>query len=157
MDNPFPSSYEAKRYYVYFHYDQAVNEVLYVGHGTGPRAWVMNYPLRSAEHAKFLKDLETRGDIPADWVVIQDRNLSKKDACSIERKYIKKYKPRFNKIQGEKLLKVTPDLLKQAFSLRTKGYSYSKIANALNLGVMTVHSSMNGKSISLEEILERQN
>ena len=154
MNNPFPSSY-----YVYKHIDRwdRGGTIIYVGHGTGARAWTCNLPHRDEEHAKALHEFMQRGEIPSDWVQIEKKGLTKQEACELERRLIRMFRPRFNKVQGAALLKVTPELLEQAFELREKGLSYSKIAEELALGTMTIHRAMAGKSPALEEILERQN
>lgn len=113
-------------------------------------------PFRSEEHASFLSGLERRGEIPSDWVRIEKKGLTKPEACEYERSLIRMKKPVFNKVQGAALLKVTPELLEQAFELREKGLSYSAIAEELAVSTMTIHRAMSGKSPALEEILERQ-
>lgn len=142
-------------FYVYSHKDPETNEIKYIGHGRRGRAWYFSTTTRSAYHYKYLTDLENKGYDPSDWVSFNARYLSKDEACSLERKLIKELKPEFNKIQGEKTLKVTPESLKQAFLLRKGGKSFSEIASELNVSTMTIHRAMSGKSPALEEILER--
>lgn len=151
--NPFPS---VPRYYVYFHRDPQTHEIVYVGHGCGARAWLSNEPFRSVLHSEYLGMLENTGYTPDTWVEIVDKGLTKEDACVLERRYIKKYKPEYNKIQGASLLKVTPEILEEAHTLRNSGWSYRKIADNFDLATMTIHRAMNGKNPALEEILERQ-
>lgn len=100
--------------------------------------------------------LENTGYTPDEWVDIVKKGLTKEEACEVERKYIKTFKPEYNKIQGAKLLKVTPEILEEANKLREEGWSYQKIADNFDLSTMTIHRAMNGKSPALEEILERQ-
>ena len=150
MTNPFFSVY-----YVYYHVDPETNETVYVGHGRGPRAWFTNEPFRSPLHAEYLGMLENTGYTADEWVVIAHKGLTKEEACKIEREEIKLLKPEYNKIQGAALLKVTPEILQEAFELREQGWSYKKIADSFDLATMTIHRAMNGKSPALEEILER--
>lgn len=160
MTNPFPSSYEEpKKYYVYAHIDRRSNggDIIYIGHGCGGRAWLSTVPFRDEAHADKLKEFEDRGETPDEWVKILKKRLTKQEACEYERSQIKLKKPAFNKIQGASLLKVTPELLEEAFQLREKGLSYSAIAEELALATMTIHRAMNGKSPALEEVLERRN
>lgn len=152
--NPFPSIYE-ERYYVYCHTDPNTKEIVYVGHGCGARAWISDPPFRSELHCEWLSIQEKMGYNPSKWVRILHENLFKTKACEIERRLIKFYKPRYNKIQGAALLKVSPEILEEAFSLRSTGLTYSEIAKTLNLATMTIHRAMKGKSPALEEILER--
>lgn len=144
------------RYYVYWHTDPNTLEVVYVGHGCGHRAWVNDPPFRDELHSEYLNNLQEKGYTPDQWVKIAQRGLNKEQACFYERSDIKAFKPRFNKIQGAKLLKVTPEILKEAFDLREQGWSYQRIADNFDLATMTIHRAMSGKSPALEEILERQ-
>lgn len=144
------------RYYVYWHVDPENLEVVYVGHGCGHRAWLSDPPFRDELHSEYLGMLENTGYTPDQWVRIAQRSLTKEQACTIERCDIKAFKPRYNKIQGANLLKVTPELLEEAFKLREEGWSYSKIAESMDLSTMTIHRAMNGGSPALEELLERQ-
>lgn len=153
MSSPFPS---IPKYYVYWHIDPETKSVVYVGHGCGHRAWLSTEPFRDYMHAEYLGMLENTGFTPDEWVRIVQRNLTKEQACAIERNDIKFLKPTYNKIQGEKLLKVTPEILKEANKLREQGWSYQKIADSFDLATMTIHRAMNGGSPALEEVLERE-
>jgi hypothetical protein len=143
-------------YYVYFHVDPETDEIFYVGHGSGARAWISSPPFRDELHAAKLTTLESQGKTPDQWVYIIARGLSKEEACKIEREHIKKEKPLYNKVQGEKLLRVTPEILEDAFSLREQGWSFKKIAENFDLSTMTIHRAMAGKNPALEEVLVRR-
>jgi len=147
--NPFPSVY-----YVYMHQCLYDRKPLYIGHGTGDRAWQINN--RDKDHKNHYNDMLFEGYTPDDWVRIVVKGLTKADACEMERKLIAEHRPSFNKIQGEKLLKVTPEILEEAFNLREMNFSYAAIADTLNLATMTIHRAMHGKSPALEAVLERQ-
>jgi hypothetical protein len=142
-------------FYVYLHEDPETNEILYIGHGWKHRAWLCDYPFRSEEHADYLQELHGKGFNPSNWVFIEREGLTKEEACFHEREAIKNLKPRFNKIQGEKLLKVTPELLIEAQELREQGWTYLDIANKFNLAAMTIHRAIKGKSPALEAVIER--
>ncbi len=152
-NNPFPTP---PRYYVYLHRDPETFQIVYAGHGCGARAWLSNEPFRSPLHAEYLGMLENAGYSPNEWVDIVKNRLTKEEACALERDYIKTYKPEYNKIQGAALLKVTPEILEEAFNLREEGWSYKKIAENFDVATMTIHRAMNGKSPALEEIIERK-
>lgn len=99
--------------YVYLHRCPETDEVFYCGHGTKARAWrcdTYESPTRcghrSKKHSDFLNSLMVKGFCPDDWVEIVDKGLSKKDACLLERMLICYYEPRFNKKQGQALLKL---------------------------------------------------
>jgi len=55
------------KYYWYKHIDPDTQELVYVGHGSGGRAWQCgstHSPLRSKEHLKWADDLLERGVTP---------------------------------------------------------------------------------------------
>lgn len=144
-----------ERHYVYHHLDPETKEVVYVGHGCGARAWLGHTPFRDELHAEYLGMLESTGYTPDEWVRIVYKNLPKTEACNLERRDIKILKPRYNKIQGSKLLKFTPDLYQTAVVMRAEGASYATIAKELGLSTMVIHRGLNGKNPALEELLER--
>lgn len=144
-------------YYVYWHRDPKTMKIVYVGHGSKSRAWMYDQPFRDEDHAAFLSDLVSCGYLPDDWTIIISRQLSKEDACQLEREQIEIHQPIYNKIQGAKLLKVTPEIIEKACLLRELGLSYSDIAKEVNLSTMTIHRAMNKKVPALEAILARQN
>lgn len=141
------------RYYWYKHIDPDTKEVVYVGHGSGGRAWQCgssHSPLRSDEHCKWADELLNRGVTPDEWVEIGDRGLTKKEAKEVEHELIHQLKPKFNRSIRYPLLKFTIDLYDQALKLRAKGLSYKQIGEKLGLSTMVVHRGLNGKSITLE-------
>jgi len=154
-NNPFPTVYEEKKYYVYWHRDPTNLKILYVGYGSSSRAWMYTTPFRSQEHTEYLENLYLNNYLPDDWVVVVQRGLTKFEAMQIEREQIKLHNPIFNKIAGESILKVTPEILEKACDLRAEGLSYSAIADRLNLSTMTIHRAMAGKSPALEAVLAR--
>lgn len=142
-----------QRYYWYKHIDPDTKECVYVGHGSGGRAWQCgssHSPLRSKDHCQWADDLLDRGITPDEWVDIGDRGLSKDEAREIEHDLIHKLRPKFNRSIRYAGLKFTPELLDEALKLRGQGASYEKIAARLGLSAMTIHRGMSGKSISLE-------
>ncbi len=144
------------KYYWYKHVDPDTQEVVYVGHGSGGRAWQCgssHSPLRSKEHCKWADDLLERGITPDEWVEIGDRGISKEEAKETELQLIHELKPKFNMSIRYPLLKFTPELYDKAVGLRNAGYTYQAIAKALGLSAMVVHRGLNKKSISLETAL----
>lgn len=142
----------ASNYYVYQHIDPETDEVIYIGRGSGSRAWMYVHPFRSEEHSEYLEDLVDRGYLPSDWVRIESRRLTKDESVLMEKKFLAEFRPRFNKIPGLKLLKITEEILKTAFELREKGWSYDKIAKEVGLNTMTLHRGMNQKIPALEAL-----
>jgi hypothetical protein len=141
------------KYYWYKHVNPCNKEIVYVGHGSGGRAWQCgssHSPLRSKEHCKWADELLSKGITPDEWVEIGDRGLSKERAKEIELLLIHELKPRFNKSIRYPLLKFTPELFEKAVFLRNTGKSYEKIGQELALSTMTIYRGLHGKSISLE-------
>jgi len=112
-------------------------------------------PFRSENHAEYMNSLVSQGYLPADWVRIIERGLTKGAACVIEQDLIDTFDPAFNKLQGEKLLKFTPEMLIAATELRNQGMSYQKIADTLEVSVMVAHRAMNGQNKTLEKLIAR--
>ncbi len=144
------------KHYVYRHVCPVTYETIYIGHGCGARAWMYDVPFRAADHAEYLNEMVGLGFLPSDWVEILARGLGKNAAYLLEQNYIEQQKPRFNKTAGPALLKVTHEMLKLAQTLREQhNMSYENIAKALNVSTMTIHRAINGKTKSLEDIIER--
>ncbi len=122
-------------YYVYIHACPVTGEVLYIGHGTGARAWnYREYSSRSSEHESVLSKLFAEGFLPTDWVIIHEKGLSKADAIEIEQRLIKGSSPRFNKAHkpmyqvNRKVSKTGKEICKFAHMLHEMGYGYQRIA-----------------------------
>lgn len=140
-------------HYVYKHINPKTNELLYIGHGRGERAWRYSnngdwsrYGHRSPEHAAYLFQLQLEGYIATDWTVVLHKCLSKTQACEIEQQLIRDLKPELNKPVGKGLLKLTGDSLKEAIKLRNSGVSYELIAKTLDISTMTVWRTLNKKN-----------
>lgn len=146
------------KFYVYKHTDPRTGELVYIGQGSGGRAWQCgssHSPVRSEEHKDWGDALGLEGFTSDQWVEIIKRGLSKEAAIIKERTLIRELRPRFNKIQGLKLLKMNKEILDKAFELRQLGLSYQSIAAEVGLAPMTVHRAMAGKSPVLEMTLGR--
>lgn len=146
----------ADKYYVYVHRDLETFEIVYIGHGSGGRAWQCgstHSPLRCKEHCEWSDKALNQGRTPDEWVQIIMSNMSKEAAKTEEKKLIWMYKPKFNKSIRFPLLKFTPDLYDKAIKMREKGLSYEAIGLNLQLSTMVVHRGLTGKTISLETAL----
>lgn len=141
-----------QQFYVYTHKDPRTSNVVYVGYGSGQRAWMMlnstytgpRYGHRSKEHHSWYKQLEALGFTLEDIVKIQFKNLSKEKAKILESTLIKAHKPIFNIQQGLGSM-TDPKLKEQASSLRKEGKSYSKIALIMKLkSTMSAWRYVNG-------------
>lgn len=135
-------------HYVYAHICPVTKDIIYIGHGTGARAWMFTEPFRAKNHAEYLVKLGEDGFLPCDWVHVFLRHVSKTQACEAEQVAIKEHEPRFNKPQGPTPL-ITPQLLATAAEYRQLGFSYSKIAEILNVSTMTAYRALRkGESIA---------
>ena len=141
-------------YYVYSHVDPTTGELMYIGHGYGPRAWIhgsRKTVLRSQDHLDWLHRMNTLHFLPTDYVIILERNLTKAVACKHEQQYIRTLNPLFNKPQGLQNMKVTKDSLEVMKGLRDEGFYYREIAEQLNLSTMTVYRALNNQTKNLGE------
>lgn len=144
--------------YVYKHVDPTTEQLLYVGKGTGQRAWACTggyadarYGNRSKAHSAHLKALMSRGYLPCDWVQIVQRGLSASAAFKLETELIGSLKPRFNSVMGMKNLKLSLNQIKLARELRAKGMAYAAVASAIDTSTMTVYRVLNGKNKRTKE------
>lgn len=144
--------------YVYFHIDPSTKEIVYVGKGTGPRAFACGfstnqsrfgaYGNRSQEHQEWIEKLLHEGKTPEQWVQIFERNLTNKAARKLEIDLIRSYKPIFNKPMGLKIRKMTPETYQIALDMRKQGVGYEQIGIKLGIGTMTVYRALNGRLVN---------
>lgn len=118
-----------QEFYVYTHTDPTTNEIVYVGHGKGSRAWS---ECRDSGHAAWMRTLFQLGYTMDEFVKVYAKHLSKKEACAIEASLIVKYKPVYNKLSNSNFSHIwskwdttTKTTIK---TLHNNGYSYSQIA-----------------------------
>ena len=117
--------------YVYLHIYPDTGETLYVGVGTGERAWEWRSNKRSKEHNEQLRTWLKEGLVPSDWVSIVESNLSSKEATKLETEYIEQYRPIYNKSKNPDYVSDQwkfSEVHEFAKALRKMGYSYSNIA-----------------------------
>jgi len=126
-------------YYLYQHVDPDSGEIVYVGIGTGSRAWATGTSSgshRGEEHSAWINELYKTGYTMGDISKIVITLLSKIEALSIEDEYIKKLKPRFNKLGNPDLFlnkKFNEAEALEAYDLFLKGTPYYSIPKILNL------------------------
>lgn len=91
-------------YYVYLHTDPSTKEVVYVGKGTGGRAWdVTRARGGHREHQAWMQRLMVEGYIPSDWVTVLGKSLTQEQAFSLEKQYLYDYgHVKFNRYSGER-------------------------------------------------------
>lgn len=82
-------SFKSGKYYVYYHIDSDTKEILYIGKGSGDRAWRFNKKERNPlwQEYKLNNNLEVK--IIASF-------LSELEAFAIEKSLIETIKPRLN-------------------------------------------------------------
>ena len=120
--------------YVYIHINIDTGETIYVGVGTGERAWEWRSNKRSTTHNELLRSYLQKGLVPSDWVSIVESNLTSEAAVALETKLIQQYLPVYNKSKNPEYVSDKwkfSEVHKFAKSLREKGYSYSNIAYLL--------------------------
>jgi len=128
-------------YYIYRHVDPTDHRLVYVGLGTGSRAWAMGtyrstkdarYGRRAGEHDAWMNSLMQKGFLPSDWVHIVEKQLTKEDAHKLELELIKTNQPIYNSIgtdkYKEKLRKCSSNVHSFLDALHKMGYGYQRIA-----------------------------
>lgn len=140
---------------MYEHFDPETNETLYVGRGSGQRAWACTggyaeskYGNRSRVHMERLKRLMSLGFLPCDWVRIIDKGLENSQALFIEQREIRSRIPKYNRPIGLKLCKMSWDDIdiEIAIGLRGQRKSYRDIGRQLGVSTMVVFRALNGKT-----------
>jgi hypothetical protein len=142
--------------YVYKHICPDTGEVVYVGIGTGNRAWTAGKGtgrthnkngLRTIEHADWMNGHFNNGVNPIEFVGC---NLSRKDARAIESREIDNHQPRFNKMGTDAYrhskAETTKDEALECRRLRSKGLSYLSINRIMwpgSTGAMRAHRAIN--------------
>lgn len=119
-------------YYVYQHIRPDTGEIVYIGSGTYDRAWMSRGGNRSKEHFEFIREMSDNGYTLNEIVEIRRQRLSKKEALSIERELIDKYRPMYNKLSNkshwQKNRKFEVETCMLAKALHKMGYGYQRIA-----------------------------
>lgn len=141
-------------YYVYSHVDPRTTQLMYIGHGYGPRAWIhgsRKAVLRSQEHLDWLQEMNALYYLPTDYVTILQKNMTKSSACIVEQTLIREMKPKFNKPQGLQNMKVTKDSFEVMKGLREEGFYYKEIAETLGVSTMAVYRAINNQTKNLGE------
>jgi hypothetical protein len=83
--------YLLSKHYVYYHIDPKSNELVYIGKGSGGRAWQCSPTDRHNDlHYDWIKNLIEEGYTPDDFVQIITKNISSEEAHKIESKMIKR-------------------------------------------------------------------
>lgn len=146
------------RFYVYKHVDPDTGDLLYLGKGSGQRAWMClggyddtRYGHRSREHAERLNGFMDKGYLPCDWVVIVERGLTSSAAMKKEQELIRTLKPLFNRVLGKKICKVNLAGLVRMREMRLRGQSYKTIADQFHISTLTAYRALKGQTKNLIE------
>ena len=131
--------------YIYRHIDG--EEVVYIGVGTGARAFYsLQMGHRSKEHSDWMEDKYNQGIIPVEFIAT---GLTKEEAKETEKELIAKHRPRFNKQHNpdHSFSRWPKEIVSFAKDLRAMGYSYTKISYML--GAESLVSRRNTKQMSI--------
>ncbi len=151
------------KFYVYLHFHPETKQIVYVGKGTAGRAWQCGTSLnarhgrgnRTEKHQQWIVALLEEGYTPADFVQIVEQGLSPEAALQLEADLTEQHKAEglFNRdCYGRKSITVlAPEQILLAGSLRSEGYSYSRIALRLEKTTMTIWRALNGRTKSYQQ------
>ena len=138
------------KYYVYKHIDLDTKEVVYIGMGSGGRAWLCGNNAtygRGSDHRDWVEYWLNLGTTPDEFVEIIDRGISREEALDIEKMLIHELKPRFNKNFSRPTV-LTTEQVQVAREMRQDGMSFSKIAAELETSTMTVYRAIKGETLA---------
>jgi hypothetical protein len=107
--------------------------------------------LRSQEHLAHLESMTQDGFVPSDWVSLHNQGMTKSDACAEEQELIRILKPTYNKPQGKKSLKLTPEQYLLCLQMRQDGLFYHQIAVEMGVSTMTAYRALNGQTKNIGE------
>ena len=92
------------KFYVYMHRCPLTSEIVYVGKGTGGRAWDVTRSRGTfKEHQTWMLELIDQGYVPSDWVFIIHKGLDEREAFNREKEFLyANGHVRFNRYSGER-------------------------------------------------------
>jgi len=136
--------------YIYIHVDPRSKQTVYVGKGTGGRAWDCAFTSRGdKQHVAWMVQLLEESYTPQDFVVIVAQGLSEIDAKRLEVEWIEKLKssnPLFNHCYGRRLPRsLSLEQIQKAKVLQEQGISFQKIAKTLGSSTQTVWRALTRK------------
>lgn len=138
------------KYYVYKHVDPNTSELLYIGMGSGGRAWQVGKshgPLRGEEHNEWSESLMAVGITPDKFVEIIQSGLEREEAYNLELSLIKEFRPKFNK-NFSRSTKLSSDQVHEARVLKETGISYEAIGRELSVSTMTAYRAVKGITLA---------
>ena len=128
-------------YYVYSYRDED-NKTVYVGKGRGDRAWKTNRVGGEAEHCaerlEWKEEQLSKGRLPCDWVVIEQRGLTSEEALEAEKALTNALQPLLNKTNVIHTPFWTAERVDAVVNEARKGISGSEIARRLEITHSTV-------------------
>lgn len=152
MSNYLPTAIQQfiPLYYTYMHIEPDTMNIVYIGVGTKDRAYTTRSTQRSnKEHVQWLRQMETAGYTPDEYVIILDKYRDREQALTEERDLIEEHQPRFNKIgvtPHHWCMTFSPEEVKMIKDLRAEGISYAQIARELGRSATGVWRIANDKS-----------
>ena len=132
--------FQFEKFYVYYHVDPRTNQIVYIGMGSGGRAWCCSPSDHSDEnHSNWIKELLNIGYTPDEFVQVIRSGLERKDALIIESRMIKRWRPVYNRLGLVIYTLLTEDQQNNIIELREiDKLPYSKIAEKIGSSTMTV-------------------
>jgi LysM repeat protein len=139
-------------FYVYLHTDPVTREIVYVGKGSGNRAWTIAKGQRSDAHCEWYYEYEKKGYTMDELVTIYSKSLTSEEAKELENKCIRDFNPVFNKKPGS--LKMTKEMLETAKEMQDAGKTLSAISEEFGVSHTTIQRALTGKTVSVREVYE---
>lgn len=136
-------------YYLCEHIDPDTGEVVYIGIGTGSRAWATGTSSgshRYKDHSEWISNLYEQGYTMGDIVKVTHTLLTKDHALEIELQMIKSFKPKFNRLGNPDMFvckSFSEEQALTALELFEEGYRYYEIP--VYLGIKSTNRSVTGK------------
>jgi len=148
-------------YYLYQHVDPDSGEIVYIGMGTGSRAWATGTSSgshRSPAHSMWISNLYEQGFTMGDIAKVTHTLLTKDHALDLELNLIKEVKPIYNRLGNPDKFyckSFTPDQAILANELFEGGKRYYEIPDILNIN--SSNKSVTGKRMVTagKQILQR--
>ena len=134
--------------YLYFHISLETGDVVYVGTGSGGRAWASSKThRRNAAHRNWLASMDEQGLTPDQYVSIEYKNFNRALVLKKEQECIAELSPVFNYTgKWDWCLSLSDDQITLSKLLREEGMGYKAIAKEVGSSAMTVFRLLNNKT-----------
>lgn len=137
------------KFYVYYHVEPDTREIVYVGKGTGGRAWdVTRARGDHKNHQNWMLGLMEKGYVPSDWVVVYSKGLLEEEAFTDEKELLHEIGvTRFNRQTGDRQhqAKMSNEQALEAFKLKEQGWLHKEIAELYGVSRSAISMLLSGK------------